>query len=112
MSVTETVSLLSSLCVRHTLLSSRVCSLCSLFDQHVSRRLPEHLPSVLQAAGPSLVSRPVRSSCRRGLTMARLIVAVLAMAMLTMATLTMAILTMARPCVARGRCTCGCGTTC
>ena len=37
----------SSLCVRHI---SRVCSLCSLFDQHVARRLPEHLPSVLQTS--------------------------------------------------------------
>ena len=34
----------SSVCVRHILVSVR----CSLFDQHVSRRLPEHLPSVLQ----------------------------------------------------------------
>ena len=32
--------------VRHILVSVR----CSLFDQHVSRRLPEHLPSVLQFA--------------------------------------------------------------
>ena len=30
--------------------SSRVCSLCSLFDQHVSRRLLEHLPSELHYA--------------------------------------------------------------
>ena len=36
----------SSVCVRHILVSVR----CSLFDQHVSRRLPEHLPSVLQFA--------------------------------------------------------------
>ena len=32
--------------VRHIIVSVR----CSLFDQHVSRRLPEHLPSVLQFA--------------------------------------------------------------
>ena len=37
----------SSLCLRHILVSVR----CSLFDQHVSRRLPEHLPSVLHGIG-------------------------------------------------------------
>ena len=35
------------MCVRHILVSVR----CSLFDQHVSRRLPEHLPSVLHGIG-------------------------------------------------------------
>ena len=46
----------SSLCVRHILVPVR----CSLFDQHVSRRLPEHLPSELQFPLPL---RPPRARC-------------------------------------------------
>ena len=48
MQTTTTMSVIdrfSSLCVRHI---SGVCSLCPLFDQHISRRPPKHLPSVLQ----------------------------------------------------------------
>ena len=47
----------SSVCVRHILVSVR----CSLFDQHVSRRLPEHLPSVLQTSSGNTGPRGMRS---------------------------------------------------
>jgi hypothetical protein len=49
----------SCVCVLHILVSVR----CSLFDQHVSRRLPEQLPSVLQYPLEQSIAPEFRTSC-------------------------------------------------